>query len=276
MSFKGTNDKMINSEKGNGENLLGFNLSYGTTTCVMDTGKEYFDISPVWQYDSLPGTTALTEDDETLDKWYDNTEFRRLLEEGIYSGGVTNDATFSMQSTKHEGTTYTVTCFATNDGMVILGCNLVNKDDKDLHTTIEQCIVHDGQTPSISDDCQVVTHGNVVYSNLDLEEKFEIDNTKLSGVSGKWYRNNHAYDPQDTATAKVLHVKLDRKNKNSYAYCIQPKTKITKKFIVICNNPEVQAIKLPNGKIAAAFYKDATFEYDGRTYSGSAKEYKIF
>lgn len=48
----------IGTESLNGENLLGFYLPFGTTLVFRD-GREYDDISPVWDWRRLPGTTTL-------------------------------------------------------------------------------------------------------------------------------------------------------------------------------------------------------------------------
>ena len=62
-----------------------------------------------------------------------------------------------------------------------------------------------------------------------------------------------------------------------YAYSIQPKSREDKKFELIdTGDSNIHAVKLPNGKIAAAFYKDGSFTYNDKTYEGSLGEYKIF
>ena len=48
----------------------------------------------------------------------------------------------------------------------------------------------------------------------------------------------------------------------AYAYSIQPKSKQNKIFKVAVNNIKAQGIVLPNGKIAALFLQDGSFEYD--------------
>lgn len=58
MSFKGTDSNLTNTECVNDENRLGLNLSYGTNTCVMDNGDEYYNVCPVWDFAYIPGTTS--------------------------------------------------------------------------------------------------------------------------------------------------------------------------------------------------------------------------
>ncbi len=39
---------------------------------------------------------------------------------------------------------------------------------------------------------------------------------------------------------------------------------------IICNTDSIQAIELPDGRIASVFYKNGSFEYNGKTFSGKA------
>lgn len=71
MSFKGTAPNLTNTECVNGENELGLNLSYATDTCVLDSGDEYFSISPLWDYAYIPGTTTYNIHDKENGKNYD-------------------------------------------------------------------------------------------------------------------------------------------------------------------------------------------------------------
>lgn len=157
LSFKGTADYLVNTECNSDENRLGLNLSYGTNTCVMDTGLEYNNIIPVWDYAYLPGTTSYQLADpstsgkeEDFDKYFydsdqmidsirsdtyykDGTYIQRLPatdesgEYGYYYGGgidEENGVAYLMQrSCHHKENYFTVTCIATKDGMVLLGAD---------------------------------------------------------------------------------------------------------------------------------------------------------
>lgn len=154
ISFKGTADYLVNTECNSDENRLGLNLSYGTNTCVMDNGNEYSDVSPVWDFAYLPGTTSyqlsetisgeeggydkyLYESDQMVDNirnnyYKDGTYGKRLdaatdKNDYYYGGGYDekNGVAYLMQrSCHHEENNFTVTCIATKDGMVLLGADL--------------------------------------------------------------------------------------------------------------------------------------------------------
>lgn len=164
MSFKGTAPNLTNTECVNDENQLGLNLSYGTNTCVMDTGKEYFNVFPVWDFSFIPGTTSIqVSSDASLPSADDNNYkdldanilkmrdvygdqlYERQLPapvdpdpakgiEGndyVYSGTESIDksmeegvAVLMQRSKHHDENDFTVTCIATANGMVLLGADL--------------------------------------------------------------------------------------------------------------------------------------------------------
>ncbi|MCQ3915745.1 MAG: hypothetical protein MJ195_03470 [Mycoplasmoidaceae bacterium] len=72
---------------------------YGVNVCAMEDGDEYADISPLWNYCQIPGTTAYYESDEQLKK-YDNEDFKRTKSGTFYAGAdkVETDICFVSQS----------------------------------------------------------------------------------------------------------------------------------------------------------------------------------
>lgn len=273
LAFRGTNANAVNIEGINGENMLGYNLSYGTNTCVMETGKEYYNIAPLWDYSALPGTTAVSETDQELASYVDIYDFARKLEGTFNIGHPIDDDTnvICMQKTTHEWISYTVTCFATNSGMIILGSGLKNSsaEPRDLRTTVEQCFLN--AEPSISPDRTLVKHGNVIYRSLD-NLPF---NLTTPNVIGSWTRNNNSY--QGVCESRVMNITLNTNETKKYAYSIQPLSLANAEFTVANNNEDCHAIVTPDKKhILAAFYNDSTFEYEGHPYKGLKNEMKTF
>ena len=175
MSFKGTADYLTNTECVNGENKLGLNLSYGTNTCVMDTGNEYayatidaegkktnHNISPLWNYAYIPGTTSIQlvagdDTEETLsdensiiatdelianeivhERYGDELYEEQLpsdvgVTEVTYGGKINEDnnptdptkvAVLTQRSVHHGENEFAVTCIASKFGMLLLGAEL--------------------------------------------------------------------------------------------------------------------------------------------------------
>lgn len=302
MSFKGTGVKITNTECVNNENILGQNLSYGTNTTIMDEGYEYTDITALWNYDYIPGTTSFTfGDDETLysnvENVYDNNKYENFLPENksdgtpyIYKGGTIDDVSYSINESKHEGISFTVTAIGCNDGLVILGSDIKHELYKKtkgteiipesvnaekggtfkLHTTLEQCIVK--SEPKLVDN-RTLERGNVIYKSLDnniITLKYDKNRT------GDVRRNNRPSASRiETADICTAYINHNSEGPVSYAYVIQPKSKINRIFTLIENdviNKGYQAIKLPNNKVAVAFFKDVT----SGDYTGNRGDFKIY
>lgn len=280
MSFKGVDNELINSETANSENILGHNFSYGANTCVMETGHEYDDISPYWKYDSLPGITSLPETDFELSH-YNDDDFKPRKGEGPYFCGQTEDVAFCMQRTNHMyrdktipydrlyKVDFTVTCFATQYGMVILGAGLDwNKPDTKIITHVEQCF----KTGDVNITTSKVTHGNVVYKNLGENTTFAAE---VSNVEGNWHRNKTSYVDSQEEKRDLLFIAIKTDQSKSYAYSIQPTKQKDHNFVVASNTKSIQAIDLGDGRLAVACYDPGSFTYAGKPYNIKTAGYSI-
>lgn len=286
VGLKGTDGNMVNCEMGNGENMLGHNLSYGFTTAVMDTGKEYDDISPVWVYDYIPGTTTPEETDSDL-LFYDNDMDTSAKKGGTFYSGYNDEHNVAMVSqtsyqryrsspTQYTGSVnYTITAFACDDGAVILGTNIYSTGEIGLlHTTLDQFDIQ-SDNYGLSDDEKTFMHDNVVYKNIEVGADQKIGISGGGEVVQPWWRNNSSYG-DETITKRPIIVYLSNPDKSHYAYSIQSKNQQDKQFKVACNTTVAQAVELPNGKIAAIFYTNGDFEYGSTKYEGNKGEFKIF
>ncbi|MCQ2794216.1 MAG: hypothetical protein MJ207_02505 [Bacilli bacterium] len=161
ISFEGSDPSVLGTETVNGENKLGLNLSYGTNTCVMDEGPEYYQIAPYWDYAYLPGTTSIQVqeydpkkddiikylyssdnkintiafgDKEKKIPYYDDGGYEKKLPQAddtkndyVYSSHYDeeNNVVILMQrSCHHAENNFTVTCIACEDGMFLVGADL--------------------------------------------------------------------------------------------------------------------------------------------------------
>lgn len=294
IGVKGTQADLRNCEMANGENFLAHNMSFGFTTAVMETGKEYFDISPLWKYDDIPGTTSIDETDAQL-KYYNNEDDIHAMKEGTESSNgfdsENNVACIAQKSYQkfresededdYKGIiNYRITSFACDGGVAVLGSNIkyepINgKNAEEVHTTIDQFIPQ-GKT-ELSSDGKAFFHNNVVYKNIEEGDEYKIKAPAAELRTEKWKRNNTSYPlDTDTITKFVQTVYLDNPSTERYAYSIQPKDKYDLKFEVAKNDHEVQAVMMPNGKMACYFWKECTFPYKGIDYSGEKGEFKVF
>lgn len=294
ISYKGTAPEITNTECNNRENVLGMNLSYGTNTCVMDTGKEYFNISPVMDYENMPGTTAITYGGDNALKTfakdvYNDFQLVRQVPEAdstngfIYNDGQQDGVTYMLTRTEHhDRAKFTVTCFATMDGMVLLGSDFSytpestdpSVEDTNMHTTLDQYITDDGEsTTSNLTTTRNHSNGNVKYTMLDGHTFTKTIVRKEYGPD-EWKRNHETLVTTDSGVWNVATIKLDG-NTDKYAYAIEPYSDGDSKFKLAYNGNNIHAIELPNGKIAAAFYSkdNLSFNYSEHDYSINQSEF---
>ncbi|MCQ2742856.1 MAG: hypothetical protein MJ239_06155 [Bacilli bacterium] len=303
MCYKGSDPSMTNTECVNHENCLGYNFSYGQNTCVMQSGKEYLNISPLWDYTATPGSTSrdfgngtLLEKDSEIDSYVKNSLDNGLYEaklpevnpntsqKCIYNLGKQDNVGFSMTQSVHDitsnnpigGVEFTSTCFMCDEGMIVLGSGLKNKQpgldesEKVLHTSLEQCRLYDGEEePFISEDKLKVTKNNVVYCSLDNQPlSLDVENRQYD------YQRNNPSLASKIESGKVMTITLNSAKEldyDHYAYSIQPlANNQTSDIKVICNTPKVAAIQLTDGRIVASFYSNDSFTYLGKEYKPSA------
>ena len=260
-SFRGGDSNLAYSEIINDENILSYNSSFPGVTTIMHTGKEYNNISPVFDYSFVPGSTAVYETDAELLAHEDYT-YRYL--KGTYGSAVSDNAAVVFVKTSHEGIDMTVSCFATDNAAVLLGAGMKDSKDRKMNTAIDQSFyagsfVRDGST---------VIHNGIKYTVLE--------GGKLSAGSehrtGNWRRNNPTL-ADETAEGDIFTISIE--NTGSYAYSVMSQN-TDEQFEVIVNTEKIQAVRMPDGKIAASFFAKGEFSFGGKTYSGKAGEAKIF
>ncbi|MBQ6066855.1 MAG: hypothetical protein IJK89_08530 [Clostridia bacterium] len=260
-SFRGGDNLMYYSEITNDENILCYNSTIPGVTTIMHTGNEYLNISPLYDYSAVPGTTAVPETDEEIAA-HDDATYRSLT--GIYGGKVADGAAVSFAKTKHEGIDMTVSCFATDNAVILLGAGMKNDSGKPMVTTLDQSyyagdFVQDGNT---------VIHNGIKYELLEGDALL----AKNEHRAGSWRRNNLTL-ADIAAEGDIFTVYTE--NTGSYAYTVMEEN-TDARFEVIVNTPSVQAVRLPDGRVAAAFYSAGCFSDNGRTYVGVIGTAKIF
>ena len=254
-SFRGGDKGLYYSEITNDENILCYNSSFPGVTTIMRTGNEYRDISPVYDYSFIPGTTAVRETDEQLAAHPDAT-YRALS--GTYGSAAADGAAAVFAKTKHEGIEMTVSCFATDDAVILLGAGMKDGAGRQMFTTLDQSYY----TGSFTQDGNTVIHNGIKYELLQGGALIA-ENTHRAG---SWRRNNLTY-PDIPAEADIFTVYTE--NTGSYAYTVMAE-ETEADFEVIENTPSIQAVRLPDGRIAAAFFAKGSFSYNGNTYNGKA------
>ncbi|MCR5783537.1 MAG: hypothetical protein K6G90_12490, partial [Clostridia bacterium] len=166
--------------------------------------------------------------------------------------------------TTHEGIEMTVSCFATDNAVILLGAGMKDGAGRQMFTTLDQSYF----TGEFSQDGNTVIHNGIKYELLEGGTLIA-ENVHRAG---SWRRNNLTYS-DIPAEGDIFTVYTE--NTGSYAYTVMSEN-TDAEFEVIENTPSVQAVRLPDGRIAAAFFAGGSFTYNGNTYNGKAGTAYIF
>ena len=266
LSFKGTDPTLFGAEICTSENYLGRNLSYGTNTCFIRRGDEYFNIGPLWDYASIPGTTSRYETDEELRAYPDFTWYKVTTDDfGGESFG--DEAAVCFVGSEHHGVNSVVSAFTLPYGMVFLGAGLRECDGKPLHTTVNQCWAK--TDIEITDTGATVKHDGIVYRSFD---KWISLRASVSKRHTDHFRNSVEKAKMDyTGDIFTLDFAVDPAHP-SYAYGVFPEEEAERGVEVIRNDEEIQAIALPEGGVLAVFHKAGAFEFGGKEIRGEKNE----
>lgn len=243
ISFEGSSPDVLATETVNGENKLGLNLSYGTNTCVMDEGPEYYQISPYWDYAYLPGTTSyqveeypseegekqdpddilnyLDKSDDKIntiafdDDYYFDTVYGKTLPKAddtndyVYSSKYdeeNNIAILMQKSCHHEENNFTVTCIACEDGMFLMGADL----NYDGHVTTGDGKIFTTKPPIHTTIEQCFYKGN---------NQFTLSDDKTAMTHGRALYKT--YDDGSGENATEINVRGYDENKKALDYLVR-------------------------------------------------------
>lgn len=271
------------NENGNDENITGYFLADGAYSLTV-TGKEYYNIFPVWDFAMIPGTTVPhLKEIPRPDPWshMGQSSFAGGLSDGKTGisayGYVDNEFSLNVKANK--------SYFMLGDCIVCLGSGIKAESAGEMRTTLNQCL-SDGdvyiipnqgdsekftQTETVlSSDIKGVYHGNIGYVFYDDVPKTLTNKNQ----SGKWTDINTSQSNTDTITEKVFTLYESHGEKptdGSYQYVILPGIsskeaveKFDKNSIHILSNTEtVQAVKTADSdKIYAVFFGAGALEFD--------------
>ena len=255
----------------NGEAELCCNMSYGTRVSMMSRGDEYYDLAPLLDWSRIPGTTAVPETDEQLlahRDWWD----RLFPPESAFA---TTDGSLGViaQYTEHDGISLTAAYFLFNGCLIALGTGIDDGREEGskatrLFTTVDQCKV---ANPQISPDGMCVSNGAFTYLSLTPSRPLTAE---VRQAVGSWQRNNR--DQPDTPVAGEVFLcgfEHDASTEN-YAYAVTPRGEMLAARIA-ANTPAVQAVRLADGTLLAAFHENVCGEIDGTFVQGARKTCRI-
>lgn len=259
------------SESGNGENMLGKNMTDGVTN-IQVFGPEYYNIMPVWEWDKIPGTTTrdYQGDQELKEQW-------GALAANSFSGGASNGKTgVSAMSVQYDSVEAKKAWFFFDKEIVCLGSGVNSGAPEPIVTTLNQTwlngpVLWNGKE-KISTDSLVrnVKQGEYVLHNqvgYYFPEAMKVALTAKE-QSGSWYRINRSRskDPVHGKVFKLWTEHASRPVNGTYAYIVVPGvTRIDKKAMqqlkIWQNTPALQAVEHQGmATIQAVFHQSGTYQ----------------
>ncbi len=250
----------------NFENLMGYYLPYGLTY-VYQTGNEYENIFPVWNWARLPGVTS--PDTVPVIKG-------KFTQPSSFVGGVTDGKTgISSMDLQLDDTRGKKSWLWFEDGFLALGAGIESSNSHNLFTGINQTslkgkVIVDGNEfmdKSGALNPRWIWHDSVGYlfpvtsRNLNIEAREKTgelrqifglaqDTTYRKEVFSLWY--DHAIQPKDAQYAYAVFPGMDAEHTEE----------LSNKFPleILSNNTEIQAVRHEDtGLLSIVFHKATSF-----------------
>jgi len=267
-SIKMASTRTIGAETNNSDNMLGLHQGDGVLLHYQ-SGLEYEDIQPVWDWRRLPGTTCdqgLTSLKPVTSETRGKSSFVGVLGDGKngVAALVYHRAKLSAQKA----------WFVFDDRIVCLGAGIRGESLGSVYTSVEQRwsasralssagVLTKGATSIKANNW--VHHQGVGYRMLtDVT-------VSIQNVKGDWKRVFPTW-PWGEAAGDVFSIWIDHGKSPegvTYAYTLFPKIAedmiySTTAETILSNTESVQAVTL-NGDLSAVFYAPGKIDLDGTT-----------
>ncbi|MCD8182198.1 MAG: chondroitinase [Bacteroides sp.] len=228
-SVKMASDRVVGVEMMNGDNMQGFYMADGATY-IYQSGNEYLDIFPLWDWRKVPGVTAFQSDAPVPPIHYYQPRNGAYFVGGISDGkqGV------SAMEVDRAGIKARKSWIFTDDFVLCLGADIEANSNLAVATSIEQCHKN-GDLTVLQKGKWVKVDGAQKYS--EQEQRFFhhgtgyiVWNNRKNCVAGTvqrtgcWHDVMQMYRPQDV-TGEVTSIYLEHgvaPRNETYQYLILP------------------------------------------------------
>ncbi len=224
-SARMTSDRVYTSDMAccGGEGRLNHHMAEGATF-FLQSGDEYRDIFPVWNWQQIPGTTA-----EQLPDGM-NPDTLRQFGESNFAGGVSNGQVGAAAMIfKREELSARKSVFFFDDAVVCLGAEVSSTNMHPVLTTIDQCHwngsvkkLSSGMLEQLETGNHMISSGNHIWHNntlinlLDGHAELYIGNQY-----GSW--NDCGVSSPDQVSLPVFNLGISHNRKaTTYAYIVRP------------------------------------------------------
>lgn len=287
MDVRTASTRTARCENGNGENLLGYFLTEGSTGIVRH-GNEYNNIFPSWDWTHIPGTTTPSVKQIPLPEQWEHkgqSTFTGGVTDGIY--GVSTyqmkDKEFGINSSAKKS------WFFFDKEIVCMGSDIQSSNASPIHTTINQCLLNGkityltNNTEEIAKDTEdmfplsqnktfsnllCVTHDSISYV-FPEGGKLHLSNETQTG-SWKDLCQHQSANPVSQSIFKLWFDHGHRPSKGKYIYYVMPGTESPSKAIntldslLTMNNEKFQAVYNHNLHIlGVVFHQPGSIDFAG-------------
>lgn len=273
-SLKMSSSRVIGAETANSENVLGIHQGDGVLL-LYQSGKEFIDIAPLWDWHRLPGSTCDQGMDDLIPKGW-NSSYGDSDFAGVLSNGKVGMAAMLY---KRNDLAARKAWFFTSNGIVCLGTGISGETKGEVYTSVQQDHVL-GPIISANGILQKGTHqfkkdSWIHHNNIGYQL---LDNAicDIRTVKGNWLSCYPAFSDRPAA-GDIFSIWLNHgqnPQNQSYSYIVHPNAeqkqmaKIIRnhKTIIISNTKNVQAIKHKKS-IQAVFYSKGVLNFNKTSIS---------
>ena len=270
-SVKMASNRVAGAESCNSENIQGYYMGDGATF-FYQSGDEYLDIFPFWDWKKIPGITTY-QDDRVLPVLTASGYRLKTDFVGGVSDGWNGLAAIQYQ---REGLNAFKSWFYFDDAVVCLGSGISTDQDKVVTTSVNQSLLKGEVLVSQKGKKSALKNGSRNLENVDWvihdkwgyyfpgSVKLNIENGERTG---SW---SHVVAPMSdkVITTNVFQLWYDHGNKPKdamYAYIVFPKASADNienrgsELKIIANNAAVQAVTTKDKNLTGiVFYKNGS------------------
>lgn len=239
-SIKMCSSRVVGSESTNNENMLGRNVASGVAL-MLQSGKEYLKLMPLWNWRRLPGLTAL-QDRASLrppDRVKFHANHSPLV--GGVSNGICGSVMMELKTDQLEGRK-SYLCF--DNYIVAIGTGIKGKSSFPVNTTMDSCwypgkvVISDrNRKQEITEGCkkiEKVSHISYGGKNLYFIKPTNVS-VQIEYRERDWSKIQPSYKGQKV-TGRLLTIFTDhgvRPQNASYAYIQSTVKKAGQNFVLL-------------------------------------------
>lgn len=199
-------------EEINGENQKGY-FSADGAVLVRRSGAEYDDVTPVWNWRHVPGTTAW---DDGTPLWGTHTQLPYNKSSRVF-GLAKGDVLVAAMEYERDGVFARKIYAFFPEGILCMGGDIRSSSDAAIVTTVEQCRVHG----PVTHGPHWVHHAGITY--LALGER-DFSAAEVVRATGSWRvaAPNFPDTPVEDRLFEIYYAHGTRPGGESYAYFIDP------------------------------------------------------